>query len=101
MEEKIKPRKISILMLAVCLIALAYMVSILFDSFNDMAVCKNEFQAIIGIIPDSAFANNDYWVLNFGKDINCDVFWYEGSHFNFIAFKSGALTLEKYLESKI
>lgn len=101
MEKKNKPGKIRILMLAVCLIALAYMISIFFDSQNDMKVCFDEFQAVTGIIPDSAFANDNFWVLNFGKNINCDVFWYENDDFNFVPFHSGNFTIERYLRWKI
>jgi hypothetical protein len=101
MEKKNKIGKIRIFMLALCAVALIYMISILIDSQNDMAVCRKEFQAVTGIIPDSAFANNDYWAINLGKNINCDVFWHTERGLNLVMFQSGTLTYEQYLESRI
>lgn len=101
MPEKNKIGKIRIAILFACVIALIYMVSVFFDGQNDMKVCFDEFKAVTGITPDSAFANDDYFFLNLGKDISCDVFWYEGSRFYFMPFPSGTLTLEKYLEGKL
>jgi hypothetical protein len=100
MPEKNKIGKIRIAILFACVIALIYMVSILFDNQTDMRACFDEFKAVTGITPDSAFANKDYWVLNFGKNISCDVFWYEGRFFYFMPFASGTLTYEKYQEKK-
>jgi len=92
-----------ILIFAILSIAVfaTFLILELFDNHNDRIVCQDEFQIKTGLIADSSFANDDFHILNFGKNIHCDVFWKEEegwlAEVNFI---SGSLTLKMVDDSR-
>jgi hypothetical protein len=62
------------------------------DSLNDIKVCKAEFLDVFGIdkIPHVS-AMEDYWKINLGKNIHCEVYWNKNGKPYAISFTSGNL----------
>jgi len=82
-----------------------YFISVTAENFLfDIPVCVRELKEIE---PDLyrvyGYALDDFWHYNFGKNIDCTVFWSEpcliGSCLTSVDFKSGTLT-EELIEAK-
>jgi hypothetical protein len=70
--------------------------SFLIEGLIEPMMCGDEFKSVSGISPRSAYANCDFFVLNFGNDVSCAVFWTENegnnSWLSHVGFKLGSLT---------
>lgn len=78
-----------------------YLGAIGLDSEADTAKCWSEFSKMAGnVSPSSTFANDDFWVLNMGRKINCTVFWYDRFCLTHTNFESGTLTEAQVASSR-
>jgi len=80
-------------------------VIIFVDNLNDSHVCQSEFERVSGLSGYvSAYANDDFFFLNFGHHIECTVFWEEDGYISNVVFFNGHLTptliqLNRYWDS--
>jgi hypothetical protein len=86
--------------IVICSLILALILGIYLDSVNDVNLCSHEFKALSGLDPLDSFANDDFFVFNFGRNIQCTVFWYEEGYLTEVTFGIGTLTQEKIMEQR-
>ena len=117
--KKKKRSKLVFIPLIVMSVVLSYIIVTGIDSLYDMDACKNEFVDMIGSYDfqeknnvfwrfDSAFANDDFWIINSGENIRCTVFWIGWINNDINTedlmaktdFISGHLTEENIIQSK-
>lgn len=84
------------------------LILILADAHWDTQTCLNEFNQVYSDSEqcyrpsrtvDSVFANDDFWRLNFRREIKCTVFISEGKWLTHVIFESGTLNSEIIKES--
>jgi len=76
----------------ISVLAIIFLIGILIDSTVDRNTCRDEFAKLYSQPVNGAFANDDFWQLNFGQNIDCSVFWIEDGRMALVDFKSGDLT---------
>lgn len=76
----------------ICAVSMALVVYLLIESWIDRGICADEFERVSGLKAFDSFANDDAFILNFGMNLDCTVYWFEGELFSSVEFKNGELT---------
>lgn len=92
-------RYLALILLIPVLAILIWQIGLWFDAQQDTKTCGDEFSNISGVKAFQAYANDDFWTMNNGKNINCTVFWSDG-YLTHTSFASGSLTKQMVEDSK-
>ncbi len=93
-------------------IVIILLVLVLLDSVNDRRVCKNEFQDTVDYFNEfqscqdgskdvydikagNVYANDDFFVINFGQNVDCSAYWDEDGWHTGVEYRHGTLNIDK------